>query len=156
MIKNKVGRWAVENWQGSVSTCLLHHCRPYFVVLFLALLPSLSFAQQDSLNVADKKVEVLTEYPGGVPGLIRFLTENLQYPRKARRKSIEGIVLASFIIDEQGKVTQPKIKKGLGGGCNEEVLRLLAFMQPWRPPTQNGKPVRVQYDLPIRFNLEPK
>jgi protein TonB len=155
----EVGKLAVGGWLRGYSTqptCQLANCQPFLLFLFL-LLPFLTFAQQDSLAVAEQKVEVLPEYPGGTPALIRFLTENMRYPRKARRKSIEGVVLASFIIDQQGNLTRPKIKKGLGGGCNEEVLRLLALMpQPWKPATKHGKSVRVEYVLPIRFKLDKK
>ncbi len=127
---------------------------PILLLLF-ALLPTFLFGQQDSLAMAEKKVEVQPEYPGGTPALVRFLTENTRYPKKARRKNVEGVVLASFIIDQQGNLTHPKIKKGLGGGCNEEVLRLLKLMpQPWKPATKNGKLVQVEYLLPIRFKLE--
>jgi TonB family protein len=126
-----------------------------FIVFFITFLLPFAQAQKDSTVVVSKPMEVVPEYPGGTPALVRFITEHLRYPKKARRKGIEGVVLATFTIDEQGKLTHPKIKKGLEGGCNEEVLRLIGLMeQTWKAGMQQGKSVRVQYTLPVRFKLE--
>ena len=74
------------------------------------------------------------------------------------RKQIEAGLRAArlgpvVVVDENGKVKDPKVLRGIGGGCDEEALRVVKNMPAWEPGKQRGKPVRVQYNLPIRFTL---
>jgi len=86
--------------------------------------------------------------------LNKYLSENMHYPEKARRKNIEGNVIVEFTVAEDGSVSDPKIVKGIGGGCNEEAIRIIENMPHWEPGLKNGKPIQVRYKQPIQFKLQ--
>ncbi len=94
------------------------------------------------------------EFVGGEKALITYLEQNCKYPRKAKKASVQGIVQAEFIINEDGSITNPKILSGLGYGCDEEALRLISKMPKWKPATYNKKPVKVRYELPVVFKFQ--
>ncbi len=99
-------------------------------------------------------VENMPEYPGGDDARLKFLADNIQYPKEAKETGISGTVYVTFVIDTKGLLTDARIMRGIGGGCDEEVLRILALMPPWKPGTQEGKPVRVQFTMPVKFTLD--
>jgi len=92
-------------------------------------------------------------FPGGDEARATFFSNYLRYPAVAREKNIQGTVLYRVIIDIDGKVTNPSIEKGIGGGCDEEVLRVVKMMPDWNPGTVDGEPVKVEMILPVSFNL---
>jgi protein TonB len=94
------------------------------------------------------------EFPGGERELLKFLSKNLKYPSMARDAGITGIVYVSFIVWKNGSVTDIAIKRGIGGGCDEEVIRVLKLMPKWKPGEQNGKKVNVAYRMPVVFKLK--
>ena len=98
-------------------------------------------------------VEVNPEFPGGNEARIRFLQENMRYPAEAREKSIQGTVFVTFVVEKDGSLSGAKILRGIGGGCDEEVLRIVEMMPKWTPGKQRGQNVRVQFNMPIRFTL---
>lgn len=98
-------------------------------------------------------VEEMPHFPGGDSMMFEFLINNLQYPKYAREKDISGKVIATFVVDKDGNIKESKILKGIGGGCDEEVIRLINSMPKWTPGKQNGKNVAVQYSMPFSFNL---
>lgn len=95
--------------------------------------------------------EVLPSFNGD---LISYLQKNLQYPAFAKENNIEGRVTVQFVVNEDGSIGNAIIKKGIGGGCNEEALRVIMNMPKWKPGMQNGHPVKVYYTLPITFMLQ--
>lgn len=100
-------------------------------------------------------VEEMPEFPGGgEKALLQYLSNNIKYPAIARENGITGTVYVTFEIDQNGRVKDAKILRGIGGGCDEEALRVVMNMPPWKPGKQRGKPVRVQYNLPVRFVLK--
>lgn len=99
-------------------------------------------------------VEKMPEYVGGEAALAKFLQGNIMYPAEAKKLGIEGKVYVSFVIDELGNVTNVKLLRGIGGGCDEEALRVIKLMPKWIPGTQSGKPVKVMFNLPIDFKLD--
>jgi len=99
-------------------------------------------------------IEVSPEFPGGQDSLTIFLKENIHYPETARETKIEGVVYVSFIIETDGSVSNVKIARSIGYGCDEEAVRVVQAMPVWKPGTQSGKPVRMQYNLPVRFPHE--
>lgn len=98
-------------------------------------------------------VEESPSYPGGDEARINFLRENMKYPQMARESGISGTVFVTFVVERDGSVTDVKVLRGIGGGCDEEAIRVIKAMPKWNPGKQRGKPVRVQFNLPIRFTL---
>jgi TonB family protein len=98
-------------------------------------------------------VENAPEFQGGQNALARFLGSRLRYPPKARRKKTQGKVFISFIVEKNGSLTDFKVIRGIGNGCDEEAIRVLKLSPPWKPGYANGKPVRTSYTLPITFQL---
>ena len=98
-------------------------------------------------------VEESPSFPGGDEARIRFLTENIKYPQIARESSIQGTVYVTFVVERNGNVTDVRVLRGIGGGCDEEAVRVIKAMPKWNPGKQRGKPVRVQFNMPIKFTL---
>jgi len=95
--------------------------------------------------------EEMPAFTGGPAAFQKFLRNKLKYPEEALRKGISGKVHVSFVIDEQGRILDPKVVRGLGSGLDEEALRLVRIMPWWTPGRTGGQPVRVAYTLPIVF-----
>jgi len=98
-------------------------------------------------------VEESPHYPGGDEMRIKFLQENIKYPQAARESSLSGLVYITFIIETDGTITDIRVLRGIGGGCDEEAVRVIKLMPKWTPGKQRGKPVRVQYSMPVLFKL---
>lgn len=94
------------------------------------------------------------EFAGGMEALSKFIADNIRYPEQAKRDNIQGKVLVRFAIDADGSVADAEVLRGIGGGCDEEALRVVNAMPKWKPGRVNGNPVRVQYTLPITFKLQ--
>ncbi len=89
----------------------------------------------------------------GMKTFYEYLSKNIQYPRKAREQGIQGKVQVQFVVGKDGKFTDFKILEGVGGGCDEEALRVLKDAPAWNAGKQRGRPVRVQMSIPISFML---
>jgi len=98
-------------------------------------------------------VEQMPEFVGGEQAMYKFIGEQLKYPTQAKTEGIGGRVLISFIIEKDGKITNVETMKGIGGGCDEEAMRVIQNMPNWSPGQQRGENVRVKYRLPIKFTL---
>lgn len=86
-------------------------------------------------------------------GGLGALQKRVRYPEMARRAGIEGRVTVQFIVNEAGEVENPRVIRGIGGGCDEEALQAVKKAK-FTPGMQRGRPVRVQYSLPIVFRLQ--
>ena len=98
-------------------------------------------------------VEKMPEFEGGEDKLREFLSKNIKYPAMARENGISGTVYITFVVEGDGKITDVKSLRGLGGGLTEEAIRVVKMMPNWTAGKQNGKPVRVQFTLPLKFTL---
>lgn len=98
-------------------------------------------------------VEKMPNFPGGVDALFYYLGTNISYPDMAKDARIEGKVYITFVVDRDGSIADVKVLRGIGGGCDEEAIRVVKSMPAWDPGEQRGKKVRVQYNLPINFVL---
>ena len=98
-------------------------------------------------------VEEMPSFPGGESALVKYLSDNIKYPARARENNITGTVFVTFKVGKDGKATDAQILRGIGGGCDEEALRGIKSMPSWRAGRQRGEPVNVQYKLPIKFSL---
>jgi periplasmic protein TonB len=99
-------------------------------------------------------VESMPEYPGGEAALYAFLADNIKYPQMAKESGIQGRVFVTFVVERDGRVTDVRVLRGIGGGCDEEAIRVVQSMPKWTPGKQRGKSVRVQYNLPVKFTLQ--
>jgi len=103
-------------------------------------------------------VEVQPEFPGGHDEMMKFIAKNFRYPDEARRFEITGRVLISFVVDENGRITDVKAllppDRQLGYGLEEEAARVVRMMPPWRPGQQRNKAVKVRYTLPFYCTLD--
>jgi protein TonB len=98
-------------------------------------------------------VDEMPVFPGGEEKLFAFLRSNIVYPPVARENGVQGRVAVNFIVDRNGKISEARILKGIGSGCDEEALRVIHMMPDWKPGKQNGRPVIVSYYLPVDFRL---
>lgn len=98
-------------------------------------------------------VEEMPSFPGGDSERQKFLFDNIIYPQGASENGIEGTVYIQFVVDTKGNITDVKILRGIGGGCDEEAMRVVKMMPQWNPGRQNGRNVRVLYNMAISFKL---
>lgn len=98
-------------------------------------------------------VEDQPNFPGGDEARILYLKDNIKYPQMARESGIQGTVYVTFVVERNGSVTDVKVLRGIGGGCDEEAIRVIQNMPKWNAGKQRGKPVRVQFNMPIKFTL---
>jgi periplasmic protein TonB len=99
-------------------------------------------------------VENSPDFPGGDLALRKFLKDNLQYPKLAYETGIEGTVYVEFVVSKIGKISNVKLKRGIGGNCDEEAMRVVKMMPSWNPGRQNGENVPVKFVLPVNFKLK--
>jgi len=98
-------------------------------------------------------VEKKPTFPGGEAALYKYLAENTKYPEPAKENGITGTVWVQFIIDKSGKVTNVKVVRSVDPYLDKEAMRVVKSMPKWSPASQRGKPVRVIFQVPIRFEL---
>ena len=99
-------------------------------------------------------VENQPEPRGGLSTFYKHIGNNMRYPREARQAGIEGKVFVQFVVDEYGQITQTKVLRGIGGGCDEEAVRVLQEAPEWIPGTTDGQAVDVRMVIPITFKLD--
>lgn len=99
-------------------------------------------------------VENDPEFPGGMEALYKYLAQNMKYPQLARDNGITGKVYVTFVVEKDGSIANPKVLRDIGGGCGQEAIRVIKSMPKWTPGKQRGKPVRVQFNLPVNFSLK--
>jgi len=99
-------------------------------------------------------VEQVPEFPGGYQAFYKYLSKNIRYPDVARLIGINGKLVLSFVVDENGYVTHVTPKNCIGAGCDAEAIRLLEASPAWKPGIQDGKLVKVSYEVPISFKIE--
>lgn len=98
-------------------------------------------------------VEEMPAYPGGERALLEYVAKNIKYPQIARETGIQGHVFVGFVVEPDGSVSNVKILRGIGGGCDEEAMRVIKSLPKWKPGKQRGKAVRVSYQIPVVFKL---
>ncbi len=99
-------------------------------------------------------VKKTPDYPGGAEALNNYLKKHIKYPLNAKKKGIQGTVLVKFIVNKDGSVSDVKVVQGIGGGCDQEAVRVVKLMPKWKPGTQNKIPVSCYFTLPIKFTLK--
>ncbi len=98
-------------------------------------------------------VEDNPTFPGGDEALYEYLRNSIRYPIRARESGIQGTVFVTFVVEPDGSITNVELLRGIGGSCDQEAIRVVQNMPLWEPGRQRGQPVRVQFNLPVRFIL---
>ena len=99
-------------------------------------------------------VEQMPQFSGGIEALLKYLAENVRYPKEAEEKSLQGRVIATFVVEKDGSISRAKVVKSVDPLLDEEALRVVNSMPNWTPGRQNGEPVAVKYAIPISFRLQ--
>ncbi len=136
------------------------------LILGILLINSYLIVAQDSTlenkhsNIGEKDkngalltVDIMPEFPGGEAELLKFMSQNTKYPKQARAKGIEGVVVVNFIVEKDGTIGDVSIFRSAHVLLDAEALRVIYEMPKWTPGTQDGVAVRVSYNVPIRFTL---
>ena len=100
---------------------------------------------------ANEKVEVMPEYKGGMDAMIKYMSENINYPKET---GLSGVVYIAFIVDEQGNVTDATVAKSAAEPLDKEALRVVKAMPKWIPGKDKGKNVKVKMTLPVSFKMQ--
>ena len=95
----------------------------------------------------------MPQFPGGEAKMFVYLARYIKYPQAAKEAKISGKVYVQFVVEKNGSISEAKVIRGLGSGCDQEALRVVRRMPIWVPGEQRGKKVRVKYVLPINFVL---
>lgn len=101
-------------------------------------------------------IEGVDEYPefaGGMKAFTKYMERNLRYPSHAQEEGVTGKVFVSFVVEKDGSITDVKVLRGIGYGCDEEAMKVIKKSPFWKPGKNKGIPVRVRYNMPINFNL---
>jgi TonB family protein len=100
-----------------------------------------------------KVVDTMPVYPGGEEALRKDIASKVKYPESAKKKGISGKVYVTFVVDKDGKIVDLEIARGVESTLDEEALRVMSLLKTWKPGSQRGIPVKVQYTIPIQFAL---
>jgi protein TonB len=98
-------------------------------------------------------VEQMPQFPGGDEDLMKYIRDNTKYPQMAKEAGITGTVFVQFVVGKDGRISDVRILRGIGGGCDEEAIRVVRSMPSWKAGKQNGVAVPVYFKLPIKFSL---
>jgi periplasmic protein TonB len=99
-------------------------------------------------------VQEFPTFPGGEGAMAAYLRKHINYPPIARENNIQGKVFINFVVDKEGNIKDVKVLRGIGYGCDEEAVRVVKQMPPWKPGKQNGRSVPVSLNVPINFTLK--
>ena len=106
---------------------------------------------QSKQNVYDM-VEQMPEFPGGMPAMIDFLQANLKYPEDAIKQNVGGRVLVMFVVEPDGSLSNVEVARKVFPSLDAEAIRVVKTMPKWKPGKEKGKPVRVNFTLPVVFS----
>jgi len=120
----------------------------------LLLITSTVFAQTDNASEVFTSVEESPRFPGGIEKFYAFVGKNVTYPAKARQEKIQGKVIATFIVEKDGSLSNIKVLRSPSEDLATEAQRVLSQSPKWLPGKQNDHVVRVQYTLPVMFSLD--
>jgi protein TonB len=124
----------------------------FLIVFFMAFVSVNAYSQsKEQDDAVYSMVSEQPSFPGGMQKMMKFISENRKYPAEAKAKDIHGKVIVAFVVERDGSLSDVKIRRGIGYGCDEEAIRVIKSMPKWTPGKQNGKAVRVSMMLPVSF-----
>ena len=112
-----------------------------------------STAQTKKNDMVFDVVEVMPQFPGGQIAMLKYIMENIKYPEQAMKEGIQGRVAVRFIVEKDGSISDVKPILSVHPLLNKEAVRVVESMPKWTPGKQNGKPVRVRFNVPVMFKL---
>ena len=112
-----------------------------------------STAQTKKNDMVFDVVEVMPQFPGGQIAMLQYLMKNIKYPEQAVKEGIQGRVTVRFIVEKDGSISDVKPVLSVHPLLNKEAVRVVESMPKWSPGKQNGKPVRVRFNVPVMFKL---
>jgi periplasmic protein TonB len=98
-------------------------------------------------------IDVYPRFPGGDESRLYYLRQHIRYPEAALKNLVQGVVKVVFIVETDGSVSNIDVAKRIGGGCDEEAMRVTREMPKWEPGKRNGRAVRVMVNMPIVFRI---
>lgn len=108
----------------------------------------------DGKTYTYRVIEEMAEPANGIAPFYNYVGRSMRYPKEARLSGIEGRVFAEFIVEKDGSISGIKVIRGIGGGCDEEAVRVIGASPKWKAGLQRGQPVRTKFGLPIIFKLD--
>ena len=112
-----------------------------------------STAQTKKNDMVFDVVEVMPQFPGGQIAMLKYIMENIKYPEQAMKEGIQGRVTVRFIVEKDGSISDVRPVLSVHPLLNKEAVRVVESMPKWTPGKQNGKPVRVRFNVPVMFKL---
>lgn len=100
------------------------------------------------------RFQLAPEFPGGEEKMMRYVSNNIKYPKKAKKRGVQGTAVVSFVVNKDGSISDIRILKDPGEGCGEEAARVVREMPKWNPGSMDDHPVKVRYTFPLRFRLD--
>ena len=143
--KTRFGAWKLVAVLPVAALMLMFGCKP--------AAEKAAVAEPETTDEVFDEVEVSPEFAGGMEAMSQYLAENIQYPEQAKADGVEGRVMVGFVVEKDGSITDAEVLRGIGGGCDEEALRVVNAMPNWTPGKQNGEAVRTRFNLPVVFKL---
>lgn len=116
----------------------------------IAIVEKEDFSKQRIYDIVEEK----PSYPDGDLKLMEYIAQNINYPQEALESGIQGRVFVSFVVEPNGSITNEKVLRGIGYGCDEEAIRVVKTMPKWIPGKRKGKPVRVSVTIPVKFMFQ--
>ncbi len=122
-------------------------------LFFFAALPNQTTFAQTAKDSVYMEVDEMPIPPGGMDGWNNYMANNLKYPEAAREAKVEGTVAVTFVVLKNGEISNVEILRGIGKGCDEEVIRLVKESAKWTPGKKDGEVVKTRMRLPVNFKL---
>lgn len=130
------------------------HTKVLIMMLTMLFGFSITEAQAQRKDKVYDIVEVMPQYPGGMPELMQYLAKNIKYPIQAQKKGIEGRVTVRFIVEKDGSISNVTVVRHIHPLLDKEAVRVIKAMPKWSRGMLNGKPVRVKFNIPVAFRLK--
>ncbi len=123
-----------------------------FLIMLLAFVSVNAYSQSDDAdNYVYNMVDQSAKFQDGYNSIIKFVQENIKFPAEAQENNVHGKLMVSVVVEKDGSLSDIKIKKGLGYGLDEEIVRIIKMMPKWQPAQHKGKAVRQSQTIMIPF-----
>ena len=137
------GEWRGK-WNDSINTVLVYKT---------GKLMSVKEFDLSGKDITKINTQGEPEFPGGSDNMFKFINNNMHYPETARKNGTQGEVIIGFVVEADGTLTNFKVIKGIGDGCDEEALRIMKIVPRWKNGIRKGEPAPINYSVPIKFTL---